>query len=65
MQRRHVVLRAADRRDTSPDLILMSLGIDGARVQTKSYGEEKPKDPAQTEEAYRVNRRVEFVILQG
>ncbi len=44
---------------------LMSLGIDGARIQTKSYGEERPKDPAQTEEAYRVNRRTEFVILKN
>jgi peptidoglycan-associated lipoprotein len=54
-----------ERRALAVRAYLMSLGIDGARVQTKSYGEESPKDPSQTEEAYRVNRRVEFVILQG
>ena len=54
-----------ERRALAVRAYLMSLGVDGNRIQTKSYGEEKPKDPAQTEEAYRVNRRVEFVILQG
>ena len=47
-----------ERRALAVRTYLMSLGIDGGRIQTKSYGEEKPKDPAQTEEAYRVNRRV-------
>lgn len=44
---------------------LMNLGIDGARIQTKSFGEERPKDPGHTEDAWRVNRRVEFVVLKG
>ena len=44
---------------------LMNLGIDGNRIQTKSLGKEQPKDPGHTEEAWRVNRRVEFVVLKG
>jgi peptidoglycan-associated lipoprotein len=54
-----------ERRALAVRAYLMSLGVDGNRIQTKSYGEEKPKDPAQTEEAYRINRRVEFVVLQN
>ena len=40
---------------------MISLGIDGQRLQTRPYGEEKPADPSHNEEAYRQNRRAEFV----
>lgn len=40
---------------------MVSLGIDAARLQTRPFGEEKPADPSHTEEAYRQNRRAEFV----
>lgn len=40
---------------------MVSLGIDAARLQTRPFGEEKPADPGHTEEAYRLNRRAEFV----
>jgi len=43
---------------------LMNLGIDGARIQTKSLGEEQPKAPGHDETAWTVNRRVEFVIVK-
>jgi len=43
---------------------LMNLGIDGARIQTKSFGSEQPKDPGHDESAWSVNRRVEFVIIK-
>jgi peptidoglycan-associated lipoprotein len=43
---------------------LMTLGIDGARIQTKSFGAERPKDPGHDETAWSVNRRVEFVIVK-
>jgi peptidoglycan-associated lipoprotein len=43
---------------------LVRLGIDGSRVQTKSYGEEKPLDPAHTESAWTVNRRAEFLFYR-
>jgi len=35
----------------------VSLGIDTDRISTISYGEERPMDPAKTEEAYAKNRR--------
>jgi len=40
---------------------MVSLGIDTNRLQTRPFGEEKPADPSHTEEAYRANRRAEFV----
>jgi len=39
---------------------LVGMGIDGGRITTKSFGEEKPADPGHGEAAWRVNRRVEF-----
>ncbi len=43
---------------------LVNLGIDGSRVQTRSFGEEKPADMGRSEEAYRLNRRGEFGIYK-
>ena len=43
---------------------LASLGIDGGRVQTRSFGEEKPASQGRSEEAYRLNRRGEFGIYK-
>ncbi|MBN1557201.1 MAG: OmpA family protein [Lentisphaerae bacterium] len=43
---------------------LVGLGIDGARVQTRSYGEEQPADPGHGESAWRQNRRVEFALYR-
>ncbi|MBN1670120.1 MAG: peptidoglycan-associated lipoprotein Pal [Kiritimatiellae bacterium] len=51
-----------ERRALAVRAYLIGLGIDGARVQTKSYGEESPVDPGHNEEAWRVNRRAEFVL---
>lgn len=41
---------------------LVAMGIDSNRLRTVSYGEERPLDPAQTEEAWAKNRRAHFVI---
>ncbi len=41
---------------------LEAKGIDGARIKTISYGEERPSDPAETDEAWAKNRRDEFEI---
>jgi peptidoglycan-associated lipoprotein len=41
---------------------LTSLGVQGSRLRTKSYGEERPVDPGHTEEAWARNRRGEFVV---
>jgi len=43
---------------------LVSLGVPAERLQTVSYGEEMPLDPAGNEEAWAKNRRAEFKILQ-
>ena len=41
---------------------LVGLGIDASRIQTKSYGREKPADSRHCEDAWRQNRRVEFAL---
>ena len=41
---------------------LVNYGISAERLSTVSYGEERPADPAGTEEAYAANRRAEFVV---
>ena len=41
---------------------LIRLGIDGSRIQTKSYGEENPAAAGHAESAWRLNRRVEFAV---
>jgi peptidoglycan-associated lipoprotein len=53
-----------ERRALSVRSYLMSLGIDGARIQTKSFGFERPKDPGHDENAWAINRRVEFVVMK-
>lgn len=40
---------------------LISLGVAAERLETVSFGEERPADPGQSEEAWARNRRVEFV----
>lgn len=42
---------------------LVHLGIAPDRVDTVSYGFDKPVDPARNEAAYRKNRRDDFVVL--
>jgi peptidoglycan-associated lipoprotein len=41
---------------------LIRLGIEPSRVDTVSYGEDRPVDPGHDEGAYRKNRRGEFVL---
>ena len=43
---------------------LVSFGIDPARIQTRSFGEEKPIDPGHQAGAWRVNRRGEFALYK-
>jgi len=42
---------------------LIRLGIDANRVDTISYGEDRPADPGHDESAWKKNRRGEFVLL--
>ena len=43
----------------------MAQGIDNARFEVVSYGEERPVDQGTTEDAYAKNRRDDFVITVG
>jgi peptidoglycan-associated lipoprotein len=44
---------------------LVSLGVDASRVDTISYGEERPLDPSQNELAWALNRRAHFIVRTG
>ncbi|HWA01423.1 MAG TPA: peptidoglycan-associated lipoprotein Pal [Caulobacterales bacterium] len=52
--------RAAAARD-----YLASLGVAGDRMQTVSYGKERPLDPRSNEEAWSVNRNAHTQIVSG
>lgn len=43
---------------------MVGLGVDASRIQTRSFGEEKPSDPNHNENAWRMNRRVEFALFR-
>jgi len=58
-------LALGNRRATSAKQYLVSHGIDAGRVETQSYGKERPLDPGHNEEAWSKNRRDEFDILSG
>ena len=55
-------LALGDRRATSAKNFLVDLGISASRLTTISYGEERPVDPGQNEEAWAKNRRCHFTI---
>ena len=55
-------LALGERRAVAARAFLVSLGIDGARLRTVSYGKEFPFDPGHDESAYAKNRRAHFVI---
>ncbi len=55
-------LALGERRAQAARNYLADLGISAGRLTMVSFGEEKPLDPGQTEEAYRKNRRAQFVI---
>jgi peptidoglycan-associated lipoprotein len=44
---------------------LISKGIPAARIETMSYGKEKPLDPGSTEEAWARNRNARTAITEG
>jgi peptidoglycan-associated lipoprotein len=55
-------LALGDRRAESAKAFLVDLGIAPARISTISYGEERPVDPRNNEEAWAKNRRDHFVV---
>ena len=56
-------LALGERRAKSVKAYMTNLGIDAKRMTIISYGEEKPVDPADNEQAYAKNRRANFVPL--
>lgn len=52
-----------ERRALSARETLAALGVDPARVATRSYGEDRPAELGHDQEAWRLNRRDEFVLL--
>jgi peptidoglycan-associated lipoprotein len=52
-----------ERRAEAVRAYLLELGIDAKRMETVSYGDERPVNPGHTEECWMQNRRVEFVLL--
>jgi peptidoglycan-associated lipoprotein len=58
-------LALGQRRAAAVKRYLSDQGIDGARVDIVSYGEERPAVQGSTEEAWRMNRRAEFEITAG
>ncbi len=57
-------LGLGDRRAKSTKDYLITLGVPADRLQTVSYGEEKPLCTESTEECWAKNRRAHFVVLQ-
>jgi len=55
-------LALGEGRAQSARAFLVDLGIESSRLNTISYGEERPLDGAQAEEAWARNRRAHFVI---
>jgi len=58
-------LALGQRRADSTKNYLVSLGVNGDRMLTITYGEEKPVDPGNNETAWSKNRRAEFVTVQS
>jgi len=53
------------RRAAAAQDYLVSLGVPAERVQTVSYGKERPIDPRSNEEAWSVNRNAHTQIVSG
>jgi len=57
-------LALGDKRAQVVRAYLAAHGVDPSRLITISLGEERPFDPRPVEEAYALNRRAHFVLLQ-
>ncbi len=55
-------LALGDRRAQATKNYLIELGIQGSRLETISFGEERPLAPDHNEAAFRQNRRAHFVV---
>ena len=54
-----------ERRALAVRAYLVSQGIAGDRIATASFGKSRPLDSRETEQAWALNRRASFVILNG
>ena len=52
-----------ERRSLAVRAYLIGLGINNVRIQTRSYGEEKPVALGHDEASWQINRRVQFVFF--
>lgn len=55
-------LQLGDRRARQVKLELVNRGVEPNRLVVVSYGETRPKYEGRSDEAYRNNRRVEFIV---
>ena len=55
-------LALAERRAINAKTYLVELGVDGSRIRTVSYGEERPLFTGHTEDDWARNRRDDFVL---
>jgi peptidoglycan-associated lipoprotein len=58
-------LALGQRRAQAAKDYLVSLGIAADRIDTTSFGEERPLDPSHDELAWALNRRAHFVVRIG
>lgn len=54
-------LSLGERRALAVRAAMIAAGVDGARIQTRSYGEERPVAFGHDEASWRLNRRAEFL----
>jgi peptidoglycan-associated lipoprotein len=56
-------LALGNRRAIAAKAYLAAHGVDGERIETITYGEERPVDPRHTATAYAMNRNAQFSLL--
>ena len=54
-------LALGQKRSEAVKKALVSQGVSESQLEAVSFGKEKPADPAQTEAAFKENRRADFV----
>jgi peptidoglycan-associated lipoprotein len=56
-------LALGERRAAAAAKYLVSLGVEETRIETISYGKERPLDPGRNEDAWAKNRRAHFFVI--
>lgn len=57
-------LALGEKRANSAKDYMVKLGIDKGKINTISYGKEKPVDPGHNDEAWAKNRNAHFVVYK-